>query len=189
MADILVHCCCGPCATYSTQHLRDQGHRLTALWYNPNIHPFQEHQRRLEAMQQFAAATNLDLIVEDGYDLVRYLRAVVGNETDRCSQCFRIRLTHTAEVAKAKGFAAFTTTLLISPYQKHNLLRQTGEQVAQEVGVPFLYEDLRLGFADSRRLSKEHNLYRQQYCGCIFSEWERYGAADIRAEDKRLYPG
>jgi hypothetical protein len=189
MATLLLHACCGPCASYSVEHLRYEGYQVTALWYNPNIHPFQEHQRRLEAMQRLAQAIDLPLLIPQGYELIRYLRAIVGHEAERCRYCFRLRFAKTAEIARQNAFATFTTTLLISPHQKHELLRQVGEEVAAETGVSFLYQDLRPGFSQSRRLSKEHDLYRQQYCGCIYSEWERFGRADIAAEAKQCSPG
>ena len=185
MSTLLLHACCGPCSTYTVEHLRGQGYELTALWYNPNVHPFQEHQLRLESMQRLAQAVDLPMIVLEGYDFVLYLRAVVGRESERCLHCFRLRLTKTAELAKQDGFDAFTTTLLISPYQKHELLRQIGEDVAAETGIPFLYQDLRPGFSQSRKLSKEYNLYRQQYCGCIYSEWERHSRVDVTVEEKQ----
>ena len=103
-----------------------------------------------------------------------YFRQVVGHEAERCQYCFRLRLSKTAETALKKGFNAFTTTLLISPHQKHELIREIGNEVAKEKGMDFLYADLRKRYSDSRRMTKPLNLYRQQYCGCIYSEWERY---------------
>ncbi len=176
---ILLHVCCGPCSTYVVKSLQDKGLRVTAFWYNPNIHPFREHQLRLEAMQTFAQATNLPLIVADGYDMLKYFQAVVGHESNRCPVCYRLRLAKTAEVAQEGGFEAFTTTLLISPYQKHDLLRESGEQLGKEKGVRFYYEDFRPGFRESHRLSRELGLYHQGYCGCVYSEWERYGKVKI----------
>jgi hypothetical protein len=159
--------------------LREEGFQVTAFWYNPNIHPFTEHRSRLEAMHTLAQAMELPLIVAEGYEMIDYFRAVVGHEGERCGDCFRLRLSKTAEVACEKGFSAFTTTLLISPYQKHELLRQIGEEVGREQGVEFYYEDFRPGFRESHRLSRELNLYHQKYCGCVYSEWERYGKVDI----------
>jgi len=179
MKRILLHTCCGPCAIYTVNRLREQGFEVTGFWYNPNVHPFTEHRNRLQAMQTLAQAMDLPLIVSEGYEMIAYLRAVVGHEGDRCGDCFRLRLSKTAAVAREKGFSAFTTTLLISPYQKHELLRQIGEEVAREQGVEFHYEDFRPGFRDSHRLSRELNLYHQKYCGCIYSEWERYGKVRI----------
>ncbi len=179
MASILLHACCGPCCTYVVKTLREQGMDVTTYWYNPNIHPFREHQRRLEAMQQFAQATDTPLIVEDGYDMVEYFRAVVGHESERCADCYRMRLTKTAEVAAQQGFESFTTTLLISPYQDHDLIREAGEAAGKELGVPFRFEDFTPGFRESHRVSREMGLYHQGYCGCVYSEWERYGGVKV----------
>lgn len=179
MPSVLLHTCCGPCATYTVKRLREQGLGVTGFWYNPNVHPFREHKARLEAMRTFAQSANLPLIVVEGYDMIKYFRAVVGHEGERCGYCFRLRLTKTAALARERGFDAFTTTLLISPYQKHDLLRQVGEEVAKEHGVRFHYEDLREGFRESQRLSRELELYHQGYCGCVYSEWERYGKVDV----------
>ena len=179
MASILLHACCGPCSTYVVKSLRDRGFKVTAYWYNPNIHPFTEHQRRLEAMQTFARETNLPLIIAEGYDMLKYFQAIVGHESSRCPDCYLLRLAKTAEVAHERGFDGFTTTLLISPYQDHNLLRELGEKAAKEHKVNFYYEDFRPGFRESHRISKELGLYHQKYCGCVYSEWERYGKVKI----------
>lgn len=179
MAHVLLHACCGPCATYPVEHLRRQGLEVTAFWYNPNIHPFLEHQRRLEAMQSAAQAMALPLIISQGYDMVGYFRAVVGHEGERCGHCFRLRLSRTAEAAREGAFTSFTTTLLVSPYQRHDVLREVGQQVAGEQRVEFLYQDLRPGFEECRRMGQELDLYRQRYCGCVYSEWERFGKVDI----------
>src|SRR4030042_4521898 len=179
MASILLHTCCGPCSAYVVKSLQDKGHEVTALWYNPNIHPFTEHQRRLEAMQTFARERNLPPITAEGYDMLRYFQAVVGHESNRCPDCYRMRLTKTADVARERSFDSFTTTLLISPYQNNNLLREIGEGIAREYRVEFFYQDFRPGFSESHRISKELGLYHQGYCGCVYSEWERYGKVKV----------
>jgi len=171
---VLVHCCCVHCAAYTIDHWRRQKYEVSALWYNPNIHPFLEHQRRMEAMKSFALEVNLPLIIPGGYELIEYFRQVTGHESQRCQYCFRLRLSKTAEVAHQSGFNAFTTTLLISPQQKHDLLIEIGSEIAKEKNLDFLYADLRKRYSDSRRMTKGLNLYRQQYCGCVYSEWERY---------------
>jgi len=132
-----------------------------------------EHQHRLKAMQSLAQEMNLPLIVVEGYDIIDYFRQVVGHESERCQYCFRLRLSKTAETAQQKGFDAFTTTLLISPHQKHDLIQEIGNKLAGERGIDFLYADLRKRYSDSRRMTKPLNLYHQQYCGCVYSEWER----------------
>ena len=171
---LLLHSCCAHCAAYTASYWRGQGYEVSALWYNPNIHPYTEHQHRLEAMQSLAREIKLPLIVNEGYDIIDYFRQVVGHEAERCQYCFRLRLSKTAETALKKGFGAFTTTLLISPHQKHELIREIGNEVAKEKGIDFLYADLRKRYSDSRRLTKPLNLYRQQYCGCIYSEWDSH---------------
>jgi predicted adenine nucleotide alpha hydrolase (AANH) superfamily ATPase len=174
MKKVLIHVCCAHCAAYTVDYWRQQGLEVSALWYNPNIHPYLEHQQRLESMKSLARQMNLPLIVAEGYDMVEYFRRVVGHEDQRCQHCFSLRLSHTAEIAREKGFGAFTTTLLISPHQKHDIIRETGARIAGEQGLEFLYADLRKRYSDSRHLTKPLNLYRQQYCGCVYSEWERY---------------
>jgi hypothetical protein len=179
MASLLIHTCCAPCATYTIDHWRKQRLEVASLWYNPNIHPYQEHQRRLETLEFFSQTVELPLIKEPAYQMIEYLRAVVGREGERCAECFRLRLSRTAQKARELGMDAFTTTLLISPYQKHDLLREVGERVAGEQKIKFLYEDLRSGYSQSRTMSRELGLYRQQYCGCLYSEWERFGRVSI----------
>ena len=139
-----------------------------------------EHQHRLQAMQSLAQEMKLPLIVIEGYGIIDYFRQVVGHEPERCQYCFRLRLSKTAETAREMGFDAFTTTLLISSHQKHDLLRETGDDVARERGIDFLYADLRKRYSDSRRMTKPLNLYRQQYCGCVYSDWERHTNMTIK---------
>ncbi|MBI4303223.1 MAG: epoxyqueuosine reductase QueH [Chloroflexi bacterium] len=181
MPSVLLHTCCGPCAISVVKTLRGEGFQATGLWYNPNIHPFTEHQRRLEAMQTVAKVFEMPLIVAEGYDLVEYIRRVVGHESqgERCRDCFRMRLEKTAAIARQKRIEFITTTLLISPYQSQDLLQEVGEQSARDHGVKFLFQDFRHVFRESHRLSKEMGLYHQGYCGCVYSEWERYGKTRI----------
>lgn len=180
MKKVLIHVCCAHCAAYTAEHWRQQGYEVGGYWYNPNIHPYTEHQNRLESMKALAEEINLPLIIEEGYDFIEYFRRVAGHEEERCEHCFELRLASTAEAARKKGFEAFTTTLLISPHQKHDVLKETGEKIAKTQGIEFLYADLRKRYSDSRHITKPLNLYRQQYCGCLYSEWERY--ADTKTE-------
>jgi len=177
---LLIHSCCAHCAAYTVEYWREQDYDVSALWYNPNIHPYTEHQHRLEAMQSLAIKMSLPLLITEGYDIIDYFRGVVGHEAERCQYCFRLRLSKTAEIAKEMGFDAFTTTLLISPQQKHELIKEAGEELARETGVDFLYADLRKRYSDSRHITKPMDLYRQQYCGCVYSEWERYANITIK---------
>ena len=178
---ILLHICCGPCSTYPIERLREEGFQVTGFWYNPNIHPWQEHQRRRESAQKYAEAVDLPVIWHEKYEMPLYLRAVAGHERfrERCRICYQIRLEKTARVAAEDSFDAFTTTLLISPHQDQAMIRQIGEEVAEEWGVEFYFENFRRGWSERGRLTHEHDLYRQQYCGCIYSEWERYNEGYI----------
>jgi predicted adenine nucleotide alpha hydrolase (AANH) superfamily ATPase len=174
MKRILIHVCCAHCAAYTAQHWKQHGYEIAGFWYNPNIHPYSEHQQRLESVRSLAARIEMPLITAEGYDMPEYFRRVAGHEEERCRHCFQLRLAKTVETAKKKRYDAFTTTLLISPHQKHEIIKQVGEKIAGEKGVEFLYADLRKRYSESRHITKPLELYRQQYCGCVYSEWERY---------------
>ena len=171
---LLLHVCCAHCTAYPIRYWQQQGYEVTAYWYNPNIHPFTEYQNRLEATKSLSQEMKFNLIIEPDYDIVAYFRAVTGNETDRCRYCFRLRLAKAAAAAKQGGFDGFTTTLAISPHQDQELIKAAGSHSSAKYGVEFLYTDLRKRYSDSRHITKPMNLYRQQYCGCVYSEWERY---------------
>jgi predicted adenine nucleotide alpha hydrolase (AANH) superfamily ATPase len=172
--NILLHTCCGPCASYPLQQLVAGGHSITGFFYNHNIHPYQEYQRRLNAVREFAAARELPMFYRDEYNLEEFLAAVAQNPEQRCHYCYFSRLNAAAEKAAEQGFDAFTSSLLYSRYQNHEAIRVAGERAAERHGVAFYYEDFRPGWQEGIRLSKEMGLYRQQYCGCIYSEKERY---------------
>ena len=171
---ILLHICCGPCATYSSEFLKKNRWEVTGFFYNPNIHPYKEYEKRLNTLKDYAQKVDLSVIYKDEYDLEEFLRRVVYREAIRCKFCYHLRLKETARTSKEKGFDAFTTTLLISPYQDHNLIQEVARSVAEEAGTTFQYEDFRAGYNQSIQLSREYGLYRQPYCGCIYSEKERY---------------
>lgn len=172
--DLLLHVCCAHCTAYTVNYWRNQGYGVTAFWYNPNIHPYQEHQKRLAAIRTLSQKMFFPLVIVPGYDMPGYFRAVAGNEDDRCRHCFQLRLSRTASTAEQMGMAGFSSTLLISPNQKHDVLREVGEAVSLSSGTAFHYADLRKRYSDSRHLTKPLDIYRQQYCGCLYSEWERY---------------
>ncbi len=175
MARILLHICCGPCAISCVQTLRAQGHQVSGLFYNPNIHPLQEYLRRREALRETARILDLPVIYKDDeYDPKRWFRETAYREANRCFLCYALRLERTRAIAKRGGFDAFTTSLLYSKFQKHDLIRSTGEGIAGGGAPVFHYEDFRSGWKQGIELSKEWGLYRQQYCGCLYSEYERY---------------
>ena len=171
---ILLHICCGPCSLFPLHTLRSAGHDMTGLFYNHNIHPYQEYVRRLNAAQEMARHEELPLIVQDDYDLEGFLAAVAQSPETRCTYCYASRLRATAAAARKLGIEAFSASPLYSRYQRHEEIRHLGEQIGQEFGVTFFYADFRPGWQEGIRMSKEMGLYRQQYCGCIYSEKERY---------------
>lgn len=177
---ILLHICCGPCALYPLRTLRSAGHEVTGFFFNPNIHPYQEYARRLEAAREMAAQEALPLIVRDDYNLEGFLANVATAPERRCTYCYASRLKAAAEAAVEGGFEAFSASLLYSRYQRHDEIRERGEQAGREFGVAFHYQDFRPGWQEGIRLSKELGLYRQQYCGCIYSEKERYLPREMR---------
>jgi len=154
--------------------LRDEGHEVEAAFLNPNIHPYQEYERRLEAAREVVEAFDVPMPFIDEYGLTPFLRAVVGSEDDRCRICYALRLDRAAEVAAAGGFDAFTTTMFVSTQQDHDAIRRAGEAAAVKHGIEFLKRDWRDRVMDGVRESRAMGHYRQQYCGCIYSEWERY---------------
>jgi predicted adenine nucleotide alpha hydrolase (AANH) superfamily ATPase len=144
------------------------------FFYKHNIHPYTECLKRQETLQQYAGMTDLRIICQDGYDLEGFIQNVVFRESDRCRYCYHDRLRSTALLAKRGKFDYFTTTLLYSKFQKHEMIRNIGESLGKKIGVPFLYRDFRIGWKQGIEESKQLGLYRQQYCGCIYSEKERF---------------
>lgn len=171
---ILVHVCCAPCFVAPYKHLSQKDFDIHAFWYNHNIHPYTEYLKRLETLQEFTKTEEIPLILKDEYELEKFLRASVYREGDRCRSCYYERLKYSAIIAKKGKFDYFTTTLLYSKFQKHKLIREIGEALAKEYGVKFYYDDFREYWKEGINLSKEMGMYRQQYCGCIYSEKERY---------------
>ena len=172
---ILLHACCGPCSVKCVEILRGEGIKPALFWYNPNIHPFLEFENRREALRAFAETAGLEVIWEEGaYGLRPFLAAVGTDFGARCDVCYRMRLEAAARYAARHGFDGFSTTLLISPYQKHERLRTLAEQAAETFGSAFIYRDFRPAFRAGQQATREMGLYRQKYCGCVFSEEERY---------------
>ncbi|MDA3835871.1 MAG: epoxyqueuosine reductase QueH [Spirochaetales bacterium] len=172
--NILLHACCGPCSVYPITVLQKQGHQLTGYFYNPNIHPFREFKRRMASMRLCSAEKGMDTEYVTEYGLIDYLRKVVFHEEGRCGICYLMRLEEVARKTKELGLQGFTSTLLYSRYQKHELICSIAEKMAAKYGVAFVYEDFREGWQWGIDQAIEMDLYRQPYCGCIYSEQERY---------------
>lgn len=171
---LLMHICCGPCTIYPLKELRIQGHEVTGVFYNPNIHPYQEYQKRRQTLGDYADKAFLNVVWTEGYPLEEFLRGIAFKENERCAYCLVDRLKYTAQLAIREKYDGYTTTLLYSKYQKHDLIREIGENLSRQLGIFFYYQDFRTGWAEGVKISKELGMYRQPYCGCIYSEKERF---------------
>ena len=171
MSRLLLHICCAPCLCHPYRVLSAENIDFTGFWYNPNIHPYREYQARLQSVKDFARVHKMPALFLDDYPLEQALDLV---SRERCNGCYRLRLEETARQAKAQGFQAFSSTLLYSIYQKHDLILELGTEIGKKHGVEFFYRDFRTGWEEGRRMAREQGLYRQKYCGCIFSERDRY---------------
>jgi predicted adenine nucleotide alpha hydrolase (AANH) superfamily ATPase len=171
---VLLHICCGPCVIFPLKMLRQEGHEVNGLFYNPNIHPRLEYRKRLLTLMAYAEQQQLSVDHPEDYPMEKFMRNVVFREDERCLHCYEMRLDYTARNAAGMDCDCFTTTLLYSKYQKHDLIREIAEKAARKHGVVFLYRDFRVGWSEGVRLSKEHGMYRQPYCGCLYSENERF---------------
>ena len=170
----LLHVCCAPCANQCVETLRSENIELTAFWYNPNIHPFTEYRARRNCLRQYAELVQLPLIEKNDYALRPFIREVAEDIAHRCVKCYEMRLFETAKAAKEGGFDSFTSSLFISPYQNHELMKQVAQRAAETYDVEFLYRDFRPHFRAGQEKARELEMYIQKYCGCVFSEEERY---------------
>jgi predicted adenine nucleotide alpha hydrolase (AANH) superfamily ATPase len=172
---ILLHICCGPCAVHPVRSLLEQGFEVVGLYYNPNIHPLREYVRRREGAEQVAEKLGIKLICKDEeYDPGSYLREVVHREPSRCFFCYRLRLERTLSIARRGGFHRFSSTLLSSKQQHHDRIAELAAALAGGGAPTFQYQDFRPGQSEGQEACRQWGVYRQQYCGCIYSEWERY---------------
>jgi len=171
---LLLHACCAPCTIYPLGRLIQSGWQVTVYFYNPNIHPFTEFETRFEALREYCSGKHIPLIADVGYDVYDFVRRAGIDDDYRCRACYRMRLEQTIRRAVQDGFDAVSTTLLFSIYQDHESIRELGDELSSGGGIKFYYEDFRSGWDEGRRLSRNLGMYRQKYCGCIFSEQNRY---------------
>ena len=186
---ILLHMCCGPCSCYPVKKLRAEGFEPTGFFFNPNIHPYREWQQRLKTAREFAEKVQMDFNAVNHYGLRDFLartsaviEGIDGEDTvnfydgfhKRCKICYAWRLSEAAKFAAENNFEIFTSTLFYSIHQNHELMKTIAEGCAKSFGVKFFYEDFRAGWQEGIEISQELELYRQNYCGCIFSEEERF---------------
>jgi predicted adenine nucleotide alpha hydrolase (AANH) superfamily ATPase len=171
---MLLHVCCGPCACGAVPYWQRHAREVVGFFYNPNIHPLLEHRRRLQGAREVAQLTRINLLVDEAYDPEAWFADVSGEEGTRCERCIGMRLERAAVEAAVQGCEVFSTSLSISPWQDHDAIQARGRAAGTNSGVEFVYEDLRPEYPVSRQVSREQGIYRQKYCGCLVSEWERY---------------
>ena len=174
---MLLHSCCGPCSTSVIDRLKEE-YDLTIFYYNPNIYPREEYQKRLAEQQKYVSLIGLDIVLVDGtyIDNADFESHCVGLENEkeggaRCSVCFAYRLDKTAQYAKQNGYDIFATTLTVSPHKNAKVINDIGLKIAQKYNIEYLVADFKKqdGYLKSIRLSQKYSLYRQNYCGCKYS--------------------
>ncbi|MCK9230339.1 MAG: epoxyqueuosine reductase QueH [Syntrophales bacterium] len=186
---ILLHICCAPCAIYPLRKLRLDGHQVTGYFDNPNIHPLQEYLKRLDTLIEYAEQEGMPLIRADEYDPEAFMRAVTFREHNRCGACYHLRMSRTARTARREGFEGFTSTLFYSVYQDHDLMKDIAEGCARKEGLCLACHDFREGWREGVSLSRKMGMYRQRYCGCLYSEKERYLQERARRRESKAKTG
>jgi predicted adenine nucleotide alpha hydrolase (AANH) superfamily ATPase len=175
---VLLHVCCGPCCIMPVTRLRAEGYAVTAYFMNPNIQPLAEYLRRREALAAVAQSMDFEVLWDDrAWDMTAWLAAVAGKQDSapaRCTYCYSTRLEASYAKAKALGFDAFSSSLLYSKYQQHEGIARLGAALAGQGGPAFVYRDFRTDWQEGIDRSKAMEIYRQPYCGCVYSEVERY---------------
>jgi len=174
---LLLHCCCAPCSASCLPAIRGEGMEPDLFWYNPNIHPYGEYSSRRDSLIKLADNENLKLKTPDGYDeygLRAFLSEISPKDGGRCQKCYAMRLEKAAFAAARDGYNAFSTTLLVSPYQDHDAIRRIGDEAAEKHGIKFFYMDFRAFFREGQAKARAAGFYMQKYCGCVFSEEESF---------------
>ena len=174
MTSVLMHTCCAPCSLSCIDPLRAEGIEPVAFWYNPNIHPWKEYEARRDGLLAYAPTIEMQVIVDEDYGLRTFVEHVASDIDHRCTYCYQHRLEETARYAAEHGYEAFTSTLLASLYQDHDGIKAAAEKYARQYGVEFLYRDFRPNFRAGNQRARELGFYMQKYCGCVFSEQDRY---------------
>lgn len=171
---LLMHVCCSPCLMYPYTVVKESFDTVLGYFYNPNIHPYSEYLKREESLKKFSSMEEFKVIYEKAYDMEEFVRNVAFRESKRCYYCISNRLEKTASLARSSRFSHFSSTLLYSKHQDHNYIKEVGQSLEKKYGVNFYYEDFRTGYGKGIELSRHYGLYRQNYCGCIYSEKERF---------------
>lgn len=153
---LLMHTCCAPCSIYCIETLRNEGIEPTLYWYNPNIHPYKEYEARIDTLKEYSKMININAIFEEDYGLKNFCKNVIDDLDNRCSNyCYKVRLEQTAKYAKEHGYDAITTTLFVSPYQKHEAIKKIASEIAKKYDLEFVYRDFRVGFREGQAKARE----------------------------------
>ncbi len=171
---LLLHTCCAPCSIMCIDTLRNEGIEPELYWYNPNIHPATEYKLRKNTLVEYARTVDIKLIANNEYGLRRFISEIGTDFNGRCKFCYNMRFEETARYAAQNGYTHFSSTLFISPYQNHTFMLDTANEAANRYGVEFLHRDFRPYFSEGQERARALDLYMQKYCGCIFSEEDRY---------------
>lgn len=171
---VLLHICCAPCSIMSIKKLKEEGLDITGFWYNPNIHPYMEYRARKDAVRNYTNFINLPMVYKDEYGLDDFCKKVINNLDSRCKICYGDRLAVVVKYAKEHGYDAFCTSLLYSLYQDHEGLKEVCEELSKAFDIDFYYYDFRPFYKEGQEEAKRLGIYMQKYCGCIFSEEDRY---------------
>lgn len=172
--DILMHICCGPCGVAYLQGIIKEGFCPVLLWENPNIHPYKEYEERKQGAIKLAELWELKIALIGGYGLEEFVKNTAINIPARCAYCYSVRMEQTAAYAAKNGYKAFSTTLLASPYQNFDAICRYGKSQASLYNIEFVIRDFRQDFRQALNMARSMGIYMQKYCGCIFSEEERY---------------
>ena len=175
---LLLHTCCAPCLIYPQEVLTAEGFQVQGFFYNPNIHPFSEYKSRLQAIKELQRESDDNEVIYAEYDFHNFFRNIIDTEKSpkRCRACWYMRLKKTAVFARENSFDYFSTTLLVSPYQDIDLIKEIGDSIASNEGLRFYFQDFRPGFKKAHSEARQRGIYCQKYCGCLYSEKERYAS-------------
>ena len=184
MKKVLLHTCCAPCSVSCIEPLLQEGVELTTFWYNPNIHPFKEYEARRDCFIDYMNSLKIPFVLNEDYGLREFVKNVAEDIDGRCIYCYEHRLEEAAKYASNNGFDAFTSTLFASIYQNHDMMKSAAEKLAKKYGVEFYYRDFRPNFREGNNKAREAGLYMQKYCGCVFSEEDRYQKQILKAKEK-----
>lgn len=174
---ILLHICCGPCSIYPVKYFIEKEISFKGYFYNPNIHPYKEFRKRIKALEEIQRILKFDIIWDKEYGLRKFIKETFilwDKPGKRCERCYFMRLKATVKKALEIKAEAFTSTLLLSIHQNHQIIKEMAEELSFYYKIPFFYEDFRKGYKESHEEAKNLDIYTQGYCGCIFSEEERY---------------